>query len=99
MIAMRWLFLLVLLSIPTQANAQDCLQMELETRDKVRAILLEALDEALKDHIKHLFLVWRSGDASAGQGRARQGTREGVKAYVRARETILRMEWACPLKP
>jgi hypothetical protein len=93
-----WLLLLALLATSAQASAaQECLQMELETRDKVRAILLDAIDEALKDHIKHLFLVWRSGNGSLGHGRASQGTRDGVRAYVRARESILKMQWACPL--
>ncbi len=97
---MRLLLLFLLALIPVQTSAQECLQMELETRDKVRTIVLDALDEALIDHIKHLFLVWRSGDATGlGHGRASQGTRDGVKAYVRARESIMRMQWACPIKP
>ena len=68
-----------------------------ETRDKVRAIVLTALDEALKEHVTRMYYVWMRDEASsAGRLRARQGTRIGIQAYARARALILSTQWTCP---
>jgi len=58
--------------------------MNAELREKIRHIMLEALDESLKNHIENVFTVWLRDDA--GQpGRARTGVKQGVSAYIRSR--------------
>lgn len=97
---MRWLLLVVALMVSAQAHAQppqfDCLQMDDESREKIRVIVLDALDQALKDHIAHLFQVWMRDEGNPAQRRASHGTRLGVGAYIRARDRVLKMEWSCP---
>jgi hypothetical protein len=76
----------------------ECVDVDDETRDKVRAIILSALDEALKEQVKRLFTVWMVAEEAPGRARARQGTRLGIRSYITARTTILNTEWHCPKK-
>jgi len=77
-----------------EANAQEPeLCMNAEMREKVRDIMLVALDEALKTHIENVFIVWLRDDA--GQpGRARTGVKQGVSAYIRSRASM--QKWDPP---
>lgn len=55
------------------------------TRERIRGIMFDALDEALKNHITRLFEVWLKDDT--GQpARASTGTRAGITAYLHARK-------------
>ena len=90
------LIALLLASYSARAQPDDCLSMDKETEVKVRVIVLDALDQALKDHVAHVFHIWRAVDDSASRLRARQGTRSAIIAYARAREAILKMQWSCP---
>ena len=58
--------------------------MDSATREKIRNIMYEAIDEALKEHIMKMYDVWMKDDR--GQpGRAATGVRQGIKAYLGAR--------------
>jgi hypothetical protein len=87
--------LLAMLASPAQAQQVECLEMSDEMADKVRAVMLNALDEALRDHVKHMFLVWMKDEGDAARARARHGTRLGVRSYIRVREVVLNTQWNC----
>jgi len=71
--------------------AELTLCMDTTTRERVRTIMYEALDEALKDHIMKMYEVWMRDDR--GQpGRASTGARQGVKAYLGARQAVDKWE-------
>jgi hypothetical protein len=59
-----------------------------ETREKVRTLLLDALDQALTQHFILTFKVWMS-DSRDQPGRAALGVRNGVAAYLDARKKML----------
>ena len=80
-------------SQPAELSPQpNC--MEEQVREQVRAVMLEALDDALKEHIKHVFEVWLK-DERGQPGRARTGVSQGIKAYLGARKGAL--DWAPPV--
>ena len=60
--------------------------MDEPTRERLRAIMFEALDEALKDHIVHLFEVWMKDDRGQPD-RARVGVKQGIRAHQSARRS------------
>jgi hypothetical protein len=63
------------------------------TRETVRAIMSEALDTALKNHVVHMFEVWMKDDRGQPD-RARVGVTNGVAAYLRASKSVA--TWAPP---
>ena len=67
--------------------------MDEATREQIKAVMLEALDAALKTHIEHVFEVWLK-DERGQPGRARTGVNLGIKSYLGARKGA--MEWAPP---
>ena len=61
--------------------------MDAITKERIRVIMYDALDEALKDHIAKMYEVWMKDDR--GQpGRAVTGTKQGLKAYLGARVSV-----------
>jgi len=56
-------------------------------------MMLEALDEALKQHIVHMFEVWMKDDRGQPD-RARNGTVNGINAYIKASNGVA--AWAPP---
>lgn len=88
--------------LPLAAGARSEVRepcMDEKMREKVRAIMLDGIDLALKDHTKHIYEVWMK-DAADQPRRAATGMNMGVSAYVRARTTAL--AWSpppCPAKP
>jgi hypothetical protein len=74
--------------------SQQC--MSSEATDRVRVLMLEAVEQAFKDHIMHLFDIWLK-DNAAEPVRARKGIRLGVSAYARSRESALRWQPPCML--
>jgi hypothetical protein len=64
------------------------------TREQIRVIMVEALDDALKEHIKHVFEIWLR-DERGQPGRARTGVSQGIKAYLGARKGA--MDWSPPV--
>src|SRR5262245_7073975 len=68
--------------------------MDAATREQVKAVMYDALDEALKDHIKHVFEIWLK-DERGQPGRAKTGVEIGVRAYINAKRGV--GDWAPPL--
>src|SRR5262252_262761 len=67
--------------------------MDEQTRERVRGVILDALDHALQSHIENVFLVWLRDDR--GQpGRARNGVEQGLRAYLSARKGAI--DWTPP---
>jgi hypothetical protein len=60
-----------------------------ENRERVRAIMLEALDEALKEHTKRLFDVWQKDPNSNQPRRAINGMQATIRAHVNSRTAAL----------
>src|SRR5262245_38449307 len=59
----------------TIVELQPC--MDPATREKIRNIMYEAIDDALKEHIMKMYDVWMKDDR--GQpGRAATGVRQGI---------------------
>ena len=68
-------------------------------REKVRTIMLEAIDEALKEHTKHMYEVWMKDPNSNQPSRAITGMRQGITAYANSRAAALRFDPPpCPSK-
>jgi hypothetical protein len=63
------------------------------TREKIRTIMIEALDEALKQHIIRTFDVWMRDERGQPE-RARTGVSHGINAYNQATKSV--MTWAPP---
>jgi hypothetical protein len=68
--------------------------MDEVTREQIRSVMLEALDDALKEHVKHVFEIWLKDERGQPE-RARTGVRQGIRAYLGAKKGAL--EWAPPL--
>jgi|SRR5262245_1986753 len=67
--------------------------MDDETRERLKSVMNEALDNSLKTHIEHVFEVWLR-DSRAQPDRARTGVQQGIKAYLQARRGV--EAWAPP---
>src|SRR5262245_52181155 len=70
--------------------------MDEETRERLKSVMMEALDSSLKSHIEHVFEVWLR-DSRAQPDRARTGVQQGIKAYLQARRGV--EHWAPPPCP
>jgi len=67
--------------------------MDEQTRERVRGVILDALDHALATHVENVFLVWLRDDR--GQpGRAKTGVENGLRAYLSARKGAI--DWTPP---
>lgn len=75
------------------ASAQPVQCTDAATREKLKGIMLDALDEALKQHIVHMFEVWMKDDRGQPD-RARNGTINGINAYIKAGQGV--SNWAPP---
>ncbi len=90
-----------LASVP-QAQAETSSQsepigcMNAETRERIRSIMYDAIDDALHDHIKSLFGVWMK-DERGQPSRAGVGARQGVRANLFARKGA--NDWSPPECP
>jgi hypothetical protein len=95
----RWLILATCLIASSPALAQspqfDCVALDAETKDKVRAIMLQALDQALQEQIVRMYTVWMRASEGPARLRAREGTRQGIIAYSKVRDSILHQDWDC----
>jgi hypothetical protein len=63
------------------------------TREKIRDLMSEALDEAFKNHVEHMFEVWMK-DERGQPDRARTGTQNGINSYIRASKAV--SDWSPP---
>jgi hypothetical protein len=55
----------------------------------------EAIDEAFREHLKHLYLVWMK-DESAQPARAMTGARQARSAYIRIMQAFERRQQQAP---
>lgn len=70
-----------------------CMPSE-EDRERVRAIMMDAIDAAFKDQIMHLFEVWMK-DSKDQPTRAVTGARNATRAYVGSRKSV--SDWSPPI--
>ena len=66
------------------AETRPELCMDSETRERVRSLMLVALDEALKTKVEELFAVWLR-DSTGQPDRAAKGMGSALRAYSQAR--------------
>jgi len=59
-----------------------------ETRERVRTLMLEALDSAFRSHVEHTVEVWMR-DSREQPARAANGVRAGIRSYVSTRDFIV----------
>lgn len=69
------------------AESQAVLCADPAMREAIRTIMTGALDEALKNHIVHMFEVWMRDDRGQPD-RARVGVTNGIAAYIRASKSV-----------
>ena len=74
-----------------QSRPEIC--MDEQTREQIRGVAFEALDEAIKEHFKRLFEVWMRDDRDQPE-RAKIGVNRGIAAYLGARKNAV--EWMPP---
>src|SRR5262245_32146961 len=63
--------------------------MDEDTRERIRRILLAAMDQGLQQKAEDLFRVWLS-DPTGQPARARSGIRNAIEAYLQARRGALK---------
>lgn len=80
----------------TAAEAQQVECLSDEMRERVRVLMIEAIDDALKDQIMHLFETWMK-DARDQPRRATIGARQAIRAYIGSREAA--KVWSPPRCP
>ena len=73
-------------------TSQPC--MDHETKDRIRTLMLEGVDQALKTHTVNLFETWMK-DSAAQPSRAARGMQQGISAYMRSRNSIMNWQPAC----
>lgn len=76
-----------------QVPSPDEVCVENSIKERVRSIMLDGIDEAMRKHTIHMFEVWLK-DPTGQPRRARIGMRAGVNAYIGARKAAL--EWNPP---
>jgi len=73
------------------AESRPELCMDDESRERVRKIMLEALDEALKQKIVDLMDVWLR-DSTDQPRRAAKGMDNALRAYFQARNAAMKFQ-------
>ena len=71
------------------AESRPELCMDGDTRERVRKLMIEALDDGLKQKIEDLFAVWLR-DTTGQPARASNGMRTALRAYVDARASAMK---------
>ena len=67
------------------AETRPELCMDADTRERVRRLMFEALDNSLREKIESLFAVWLR-DATEQPRRAQTGMNSALRAYIGARD-------------
>jgi len=67
--------------------------IEDESREKIQKLMVDGLDEALKNHTRKMYEIWVQDETDQPK-RAVEGMRSGIRAYVRARRAAL--HWMPP---
>ena len=91
------LFLLLLI-MTKQAYPQTVVPCAVdETREQVRSLVLDGLDQALRNQMTKLFEIWMRDAHESPPRRATLGMNLAVNSYMRARAGAL--AWNPPLCP
>lgn len=77
----------------TEVARAEPVCMDAAMREQVRGLMLDGLDQALKNHVGRLFDVWVKDRADEPR-RAIAGTQAAVNGYVRSRAAAMR--WTPP---
>jgi hypothetical protein len=83
--------LLVIAGVRSAAITPPPLCMTSNERDRIRAIMIDGLDAALKTHTMQMFDIWMK-DPSDQPRRAVVGMTDGISAHVRARANALKWD-------
>ena len=70
---------------------EDVCVPNIEEREHIRKIIIEASDEGLKNHLVGLFDVWMK-ERGGETGRGMTGARLAINAYIRARASALKFD-------
>jgi hypothetical protein len=73
------------------AETRPELCMDTDTRERVRKLMIEALDNSLREKIESLFAVWLR-DATDQPRRAQTGMNTALRAYVGARAAAMKFD-------
>lgn len=73
-------------------SSQPC--MDIATRDHIRQLMMEGLDQAFRAHLGGLFDVWMK-DRDVLPTRAQKGMQAGVSAYTRSRKSAVTWQPTC----
>jgi hypothetical protein len=73
------------------AETRPELCMDSDTRERVRKIMIEALDNSLRTKVEDLFAVWLR-DATDQPRRAQTGMNTALRAYVGARAAAMKFD-------
>ena len=58
-----------------------------DTRERIRALAFEGLDNAFRDRVEALYAVWMR-DETSQPDRARVGVQQSIRAYLEARKLV-----------
>jgi hypothetical protein len=86
--------LLLVLPRATGAPAARSRCMDETSTEKVRVLVLVALDQALQAHFLRLFDVWMKDGDNRQPDRIRNGLRLSVAAYLASRDYV--QQWSPP---
>lgn len=70
-----------------QSTSQPITCMAPDLRDKMRALSLDAIDEAYQDRVKRVFEIWMA-DPKDQPNRAAVGARNAIRAWANSRRFI-----------
>jgi hypothetical protein len=73
------------------AETRPELCMDADTRERVRKLMIEALDNSLREKIESLFAVWLR-DSTDQPRRAQTGMNSALRAYVGARAAAMKFD-------
>src|SRR4029077_2659492 len=79
-------FLIEVMNASSQAT-EVCVSKE--DRERVRGIMLDALDQGLKEQTVHMYEIWLK-DNTEQPSRAITGMQNAITAYIRSRAAALR---------
>jgi hypothetical protein len=78
--------LVVLIAATDPPPVKYCVQDQ-QQEERIHRLMSQALDDAFKAHISHLFDIWVK-DPAEQPARAVNGASTGVNAYVRAQRNL-----------
>lgn len=82
----------VIMLQPVMGAEMTCVTRE--ERERIQGLMIQALDNAFRAHVQHMFEVWMK-DSIDQPARARAGTLNGVKAYINAYQSS--QHWEPPI--